>query len=271
MDEESIYNLIPREYVPPPKPPMYHSKFPSNVPPTASTFINHTTSRPGVANVGGNFNLGIEAHTHKGPTKTFGYSKGAIKPSTAGFTRKGTGTMGSNSLPPAQRFGYDDTFKKPAIPAKDEKPIHGLSSNKNFIVSNAVENILAAPKALKEEKKYVEKKEYGQIPGYLTRIKDQINTEYRSIREMQAAEEEAREKEKFLLTAEEVTALKAGLQKKWDAVNKEYQTITHVSKVDTQGLKRKKEECERQLAQIEKDMAKLNKQYIFVDTMNHAY
>lgn len=33
--------------------------------------------------------------------------------------------------------------KKPAIPGKDEKPIHGLVSDKNFIVANAVENILA--------------------------------------------------------------------------------------------------------------------------------
>ena len=31
------------------------------------------------------------------------------------------------------------------MPAKDEKPIMGLVSDKNFIVSNAVENILAAP------------------------------------------------------------------------------------------------------------------------------
>jgi len=31
------------------------------------------------------------------------------------------------------------------VPKKDEKPIMGLVSDKNFIVSNAVENILAAP------------------------------------------------------------------------------------------------------------------------------
>ena len=33
--------------------------------------------------------------------------------------------------------------KKPAVPKRDEKPIHGLVSDKNFIVANAVENILA--------------------------------------------------------------------------------------------------------------------------------
>ena len=33
--------------------------------------------------------------------------------------------------------------KKPAVPARTDKPIHGLVSDKNFIVANAVENILA--------------------------------------------------------------------------------------------------------------------------------
>jgi hypothetical protein len=38
MEEESIYNLIPKEYVPPPKPKMHKSKYPHDTPPTASTF-----------------------------------------------------------------------------------------------------------------------------------------------------------------------------------------------------------------------------------------
>ena len=33
--------------------------------------------------------------------------------------------------------------KKQAVPKRDEKPIQGLVSDKNFIVANAVENILA--------------------------------------------------------------------------------------------------------------------------------
>jgi len=115
----------------------------------------------------------------------------------------------------------------------------------------------------------VEKKDYGATPAYLRRIKDQINTEYKSIREMQMAEEEARDNEKFLMSPEEINQLREGLKKKWAAVNKEYQAITHISKIDTQGLKRKKEECERQLAQIEKDLEKVNKQFIFVDTTKY--
>ena len=37
----------------------------------------------------------------------------------------------------------DPNLKKQAVPKRDEKPIHGLVSDKNFIVANAVENILA--------------------------------------------------------------------------------------------------------------------------------
>jgi hypothetical protein len=44
--EETIYNIIPKEYTPPPKEPLYRSKFPPNIKPTGSTFCNHTTSKP---------------------------------------------------------------------------------------------------------------------------------------------------------------------------------------------------------------------------------
>ena len=74
MQQESIYNLIPKEYVPPPKETMYRSRFPGNLPPTHSTFNNFTTSRPKVSssiktqvnNISGDFELHREAHTHKG-------------------------------------------------------------------------------------------------------------------------------------------------------------------------------------------------------------
>ena len=35
-------------------------------------------------------------------------------------------------------FSYDKNCKKPNVPKVSEKPIHGLKSNKNFIVTNAV-------------------------------------------------------------------------------------------------------------------------------------
>lgn len=48
MQQESIYNLIPKEYTAPTKDPTYKSKYPANLPPTGSTFCHKTTSKPGV-------------------------------------------------------------------------------------------------------------------------------------------------------------------------------------------------------------------------------
>lgn len=41
------------------------------------------------------------------------------------------------------KFTYHDEQRRAPVPKKDEKPIQGLVSDKNYIVANAVENILA--------------------------------------------------------------------------------------------------------------------------------
>lgn len=83
---------------------------------------------------------------------------------------------------------------------------------------------------------------------------------------MQIEEDNEREKQKFLLPDNERQELIEALKKKWEIVHKEYQEITHIQKIDTIGKKHKKERCEAELAQLEKDIKKLAKNYIFVDT-----
>lgn len=83
---------------------------------------------------------------------------------------------------------------------------------------------------------------------------------------MQLDEENMRDSQKAVMPEHERQELIAALKKKWEIVHKEYQTLTHKSKFDTMGLKNKKEDCERELQQLEKDIAKLSKNYIFVDT-----
>jgi len=267
MQTESIYNLIPKEYVQPAKEPLYRSKFNPNIPPTASTFGHVTTSVPKVANVSGNTQEFAGPHPAKASTATMGKAKGTVKPQTDSFRKKGTGTMGFVYSPSKDsNFNYEHEYKKPAVPKKDEKPIMGLQSTKNYIVANAVENMLSQPKIIEQPTKYAEKKDFGKVPKYLENIKDQMNREYEHIKAVHIQDEEERDKEKFLMSEEELRILRDGLKKKWDIVNKEYQSITHIVKLDTVGLRRKKEECEKQLAQIEKDLDKLNKAYIFVDT-----
>jgi hypothetical protein len=74
-----------------------------------------------------------------------GKPKGTVKPDTKSFRHKGTGSMGSNKLPEPDaltKFVYEGPKREP-VPKRDEKPVLGLKSNKNFIISNAVENILS--------------------------------------------------------------------------------------------------------------------------------
>jgi len=87
---------------------------------------------------------------------------------------KATGTMGDNSLPPGthsiyavRQYSYDCSYKKDPVPTVKDKPVLGLRSNKNFIVTNAVENILSVPKAPKSDTNWIEKKDYGKVPDYL--------------------------------------------------------------------------------------------------------
>ena len=70
-----------------------------------------------------------------------------------------------------------------------------------------------------------------------------------------------------MLPEDERMELIGGLKKKWEVVHKEYQTLTHLGNEASRGKKVKKEKCEGELAQIEKDIEKLQKQFIFVDTM----
>lgn len=134
----------------------------------------------------------------------------------------------------------------------DDKPIMGLVSDKNFIVSNAVENILAAPKLpSNKDKDYLKKKNYGKVPRYMQNIKKEIEDEYQLVREMQLEEEADMDRAKFLMEDEEKTELITALKKKWEVVHRDYQTMTHKSKLDTIGMKDKFENCERELKQLE--------------------
>merc|ERR1712238_439053 len=113
---------------------------------------------------------------------------GALKPQTTGFRKKGTGQpilVAKKEVARQTRPGD----KKQAVPLRGDKPIHGLVSDKNFIVANAIENILAAPKLpARQEQDMLKKKTYGRIPKYVTKIKAEIEDEYNLVREMQIKE-----------------------------------------------------------------------------------
>lgn len=93
-----------------------------------------------------------------------------------------------------------------------EKPVMGLSSGKNFIVTNAIENILSTAKRAPEPIEWTKKKDYGKTPEYLNRIKDNIDNEYKMIRNLQSEYETKND----CLSEAEVAEIREGLKRKWD-------------------------------------------------------
>lgn len=90
-------------------------------------------------------------------------------------------------------FKYgDEGQRKPPVPKHTEKPVMGIKSNKNFINTNAVENIMSVPKKpaanFADTKhgathplepsgltpKYVNKKDYGKTPCYLIKRNKEV-------------------------------------------------------------------------------------------------
>ena len=87
--------------------------------------------------------------------------------------------MGNETLPPVRNFSYDCSHKRPPVPKVNERPTMGLRSDRNFIVSNAIENILSTARKIEAPANYLEKKDYGRVPNYLHRVKDSIQQEYK--------------------------------------------------------------------------------------------
>lgn len=267
-NDESIYNLIPPEEYKATKPKLYKSKHVPTVAPTGSTFCLRTTSKPGVSNLNGDVEPEGSNHYNKAATGLWGKKIGEVKPDTKQFTKKG---MGETKLVRPKVGKKEKVKQKAPVPKKDEKPIMGLTSDKNYILSNAVENILAVTKVKENQgPDYTKKKEYGKTPKYLQKIRKEIDQEYELVREMQMEEEQQKDRDKFLLEDAEREELIAALKKKWEVVHKTYQEITHIQKIDTVGLRRKKENCEAELKQLEKDIEKLSKKFIFVDTTTYG-
>ena len=55
------------------------------------------------------------------------------------------------------------------------------------------------------------------------------------------------------------------LKKKWEVLMRDYQKESHHGKLDTIGKMSRKEVLEAQMDQVEADIKKLQKNYIFVD------
>merc|ERR1711937_36772 len=241
MAEESIYCLIPPVIAPPPKPPLYRSAYP-----------------------------GVRAAERR-PAATMGPLK-VTPPNPQNFLK--SYTREDNKLPEPQKFEFTDAVdKKPAVPRRNERPVLGLVTSKNFITCNAVENILAVPKKTDvRQVSYMNKKGYGKVPAYLEKVKAEIQDEYNYIQQMQEAYDEQGDDGQCrtrMMASDQKMAMLEGLKTNWDRINKAYQTLSFT--LDTPAKKQRKEEFEAQLEQIERDIEKLSKGTLFIEEDQGMY
>lgn len=255
--DESIYNLIPRAQVIPPKQPRHESKFKATVK--------------------------KEHEQTKGSHRTMGYLKEPVhKPDD--FLKAHQKEF-THQFPNPPRPHRGDTppgepaQRKPAVPKHNEQPLLGLKTNKNFISQNAVDTIMTVPR--KPEKNivdtrkgqkfslepsgktpvYVKKKNFGSIPNYIVERK---NESAKAKEEYEAYMNEYFKKGALRsMTDEERDAILNGLKQNWDELHHKFQALSVIT--DTVPKRLKKENLENEMKLLEKDIELLQRhQLIYI-------
>lgn len=247
---ESIYNLIPREYSSEDKQPMYKPQKTSGGFVPNSTFGCKGSTRP----LGAGVVLKKEGALYGPPKPEFGLKTQTI--SSPGATA---------AYPDSPKYNKE---KRPSVPRRDEKPIMGITTSKNYVTANAVEAILQVPKQTGSPKlNYMKKEDFGKVPAYLASVKEEIQRENemieRYVKEQMGEIERPPEMLEEMDEYERQALIKA-LKDKWASVNNEYQKITHLVLLDTTGQVRRKETFENQLTQLEKDIERLERSSILI-------
>ncbi|CAL1530970.1 unnamed protein product [Lymnaea stagnalis] len=238
-DEPSIYNLLTVEEKKEKKPKKHTSKF------------RETVKEEYVA--------GRDTYKTMGPAKV-------PVPKPTDYLKK---HEKEPQLPNKEEFHYpDENRKRPPVPKKDELPLMGLKTTKNFINTNAVENITSVPKV--PAKKYVDtrhgdvhnlipsgfepvfvhKKDFGEVPTYLVKRKEEVKRAQDEYDQYIA--ENFRRGALRQLTEDERHAILDGLKANWEDIQDQYQGLSVVT--DTAPKKQKKERMEAQMKQLERDI-----------------
>ena len=162
--QEAIYNWIKEEVRVPPKPKRYRSKHNPKAGVTGSTLrVNKkaagTFGRPSQRSQPTNY-LKAGSKMGKGTTtmrKRTSCARVCVCVCVCCVAFESVGRCCGRAMLPAQLAHHPVVRaakqfrrtaaapRKSAVPRRDERPVYGLKTSKNFVVSNAVENILAGP------------------------------------------------------------------------------------------------------------------------------
>ena len=236
LQEESIYNLVPKMKICPGKGASYRSRYPPDIAPTASTFILRNSSFPNVANMSGDYKLPRGAHPILRNSATFGLPLGAYAADPNNFHKKGET---HKIYPPTEKLHTLSLTKKPPIPTVNDTPIFGLKTEKNFIIANAVDNILMQPKKRNLTNDKPLHKYYGKVPDYIKKYRLNHENELNDLKEIRRKHQEEEDAKQRLLTDAEVSALRKKKKKKWEFYNHKYTGLTHKKVYDNIVLLRK--------------------------------
>jgi len=254
--QESIYNLIPPERAVLEKSAMYRSKHNGgSLAPSFSTFGFHGSSKV-VGNVAGDIENFEGCHASVKPHATFGRSVGPeVSP------RKFLKATSHRDRSPSAERNYEKKHqaRHPPVPNRVDKPVMGLTTDKNFVVANAVEAVLAtSKKAATVEDRPMEKATFAQVPKYIQTIKAELHAS----NAQKAADAAADHSHLRELAEPEIQELRSGLQQRWDYLNKQFSTMSF--NLETRSQLRRKEQLEAELRKIEQAMQRLSKKRVYV-------
>ncbi len=164
-------------------------------------------------------------------------------------------------LPSVEHHNRNKDVIKPPVPSRDEKPVQGLTTSKDFVNCNAVEIINSSPKRMDAEVPYNKREDYGKVPAYLETVKEEIEKE-KAIVETYVVDSygslQGAYQKREVMDEQERWDLINKLKQRWGDVNSEYQKYCHKVILDTPGEIKRKASQEAELKQLEEDIEKLS-------------
>ncbi|KAL0233695.1 hypothetical protein PCE1_002204 [Barthelona sp. PCE] len=154
--------------------------------------------------------------------------------------------------------------RKEPLPPKGDHGILAPTTEKDFIKTNII-----TAKTMKKGARpqsplnWTKKPHYGEVPEYLTHVKDEIADEYTVLAQMEETQLYEDEPQLHVLGEEEKEELIMGLKSRWDEVWHTYQSLGLVSD-DLESQIMRKEEHEKELDRIEAEIEMLSKPYVIV-------
>lgn len=115
---------------------------------------------------------------------------------------------------------------------------------------------------------YTKKEDYGKVPEYLNKVKEEIQREKemieRYVKTKMNAYTSNQKDDEFELPEYERLELIDSLKQKWEVVNARYQRISHHVILETDAQVKRKADLENELDQLERSIEKLEKHQVIV-------